>query len=111
MDRQATSTHSPNKSRLVNMQSLIPLLLSRQGCRTALHPCRRLHAVRRSMGIAATVELIMPLLLYNLIVETDDQPRRHPLRNKITPLPLAGDLAHQRKPDCPESDPKKGGRR
>jgi len=59
----------------------------------------------------ATIELIMPLLLYNLVVQADDQPGRHPLRNKITPLSLACDLAHQRKSDCPKSDSKKGGRR
>jgi hypothetical protein len=61
------------------------------------------------MRIAAAIELIMPLLLYDFIIKADDQPRWHPLRNKITPLSLACDLAQQGKSNGTQSDTKEGG--
>jgi hypothetical protein len=61
------------------------------------------------MRIAAAIELIMPPLLYDFIIKAYDQPGWHPLRNKITPLSLACDLAQQRKPNGPHRNTKEGG--
>ena len=39
------------------------------------------------MRIPPMIGLIVTLNLYNFIVETDDQPRRNPLRDKISRFP------------------------
>jgi len=116
LERLAAAPAELNKERQIDRDAVFKLkkdaalaLPARDAATTSLADAR--NTIRGSIRIAAAVELIMPLLLYHLIVQADDEPRRHPLRNKITPLSLACNLAHQGKSDCPESDPEKGGRR
>src|SRR5918992_5154573 len=58
----------------------------------------------------ATIVLVVTLQLNHLVIDTDNQPRRDPLRDEITPLAAAGHLTEQGKRHGANGHTQKGGR-